>query len=126
MMHKTKLFTGFGSGGAMKILILAYAAEPGAGSEPGVGWAWIRAASDLGEVTAVVNASHAASLRTIIAEQQLSVRVVDLSSGPLERISSFAGKRQYLHYFGWLVSCASYLIRHRERYDVAQHVTYAA
>jgi hypothetical protein len=42
----------------MKILISAYACEPGKGSEPGAGWNWIMEAARHNEVWAITRANN--------------------------------------------------------------------
>jgi len=42
----------------MRILAIAYACEPGKGSEPGVGWVWSRMLARLGETWVVTRANN--------------------------------------------------------------------
>ena len=42
----------------MKILVSAYACEPGKGSEPGAGWLWARAAARRHEVWVLTRANN--------------------------------------------------------------------
>ena len=44
----------------MRILVLAYACEPGTGSEPGTGWMWSRMLARFGDTTVVTRSNNRA------------------------------------------------------------------
>src|SRR3990172_3023510 len=50
----------------MRILAIAYACEPGKGSEPGVGWIWSRMLARLGETWVVTRANNRAAIEAIL------------------------------------------------------------
>jgi glycosyltransferase involved in cell wall biosynthesis len=113
----------------MKVLISAYACEPGSGSEPGAGWAWARAAAVAGHdvwlVTRVNN--REAIQRALNAEPALSVTPVyfDLPRRWMWWKRGSRGARAY--YVLWQHALRKRLnTLHREvGFDVTHHLTFA-
>ena len=57
----------------MRVLISAYACEPGKGSEPGVGWHWITEFARLGhEVDVITRSNNRASIEKALADDQIA------------------------------------------------------
>ncbi len=112
-----------------RILLSAYACEPGRGSEPAVGWSWATELARLGhEVTAL---TRAANRRTIEAHvdrlpRNLSFVYYDLPNW-MQRLRRFpGGKRLYYVLWQWF---AARMVRQRlssSAFDVVQHVTYVS
>lgn len=50
----------------MKVLAFAYACEPGKGSEPGAGWAWVRMIAQHAEVTVITRANNQQAIEAAI------------------------------------------------------------
>lgn len=112
-----------------RILLSAYACEPGRGSEPGVGWNWATELSRQGhEVTVVTRAANREAIARATNRQSVDVSFLyyDL---PLwvQRLRSLpGGKRAYYMLWQWF---AARMIRQRFRrlpFDVVQHVTYVS
>jgi glycosyltransferase involved in cell wall biosynthesis len=113
----------------MRILLSAYAAEPAAGSEPGVGWSWALAAARAGhEVTLLTRANNRDSIDDVLRnESSVTLRplYLDLSDRALELKRRFSATRSY--YAMWQ-SAARRLVEqvHTESpFDVAHHLTFA-
>jgi glycosyltransferase involved in cell wall biosynthesis len=51
----------------LKVLVSAYACEPGLGSEPEVGWRWALSLSEFHEVTVLTRANNAGHIETVLA-----------------------------------------------------------
>ena len=54
-----------------RVLLSAYACEPVKGSEPGVGWNWVRQLSQFAEVWVLTRANNRNSIEAAIAEHPL-------------------------------------------------------
>jgi glycosyltransferase involved in cell wall biosynthesis len=52
----------------MRILVLAYACEPGTGSEPGTGWMWSRMLARFGDTTVVTRCNNQSAITSALAE----------------------------------------------------------
>ena len=48
--------------GALRLLVFAYACEPGRGSEPGAGWGLVHAASSFANCTILIGPEHTAAI----------------------------------------------------------------
>lgn len=54
----------------MRVVVSAYACEPGRGSEPGVGWAWVELISEFAQVTVLTRANNRAAIEAAAAEHE--------------------------------------------------------
>lgn len=70
-----------------RVLISAYACEPGRGSEPGTGWAWAMAAAERHDVWLVTSNRHATEIEAELARSRpeglQEVRYLEDEVGPL-------------------------------------------
>lgn len=115
----------------MKVLISAYACGPDEGSEPGAGWAFVRAAAEKHEVWVVTRRRFEESIERRraadpVLRERLHVTYHDLADPLLK-----AKKRPrdvYWYYALWQRDLGKIALRlHREvGFDVAHHVTFAA
>ena len=64
----------------MKILISAYACEPGKGSEPGAGWEWVRAAAAEHELWVLTRANNRDAIEASELVGRVTFVFVDLPS----------------------------------------------
>ncbi len=113
----------------MKILLSAYACEPGRGSEPGVGWNMAKALARRHEVWVLTSATHRAAIETELREHpDANLHVVYLD--PLGQALDWSRKTTrwlvYPHYYLWQVRAyfVARSLHRRERFDVSHHVTY--
>ncbi len=113
----------------MRILLSAYACEPGRGSEPGVGWSWATELARSGHrVWALTRAENRASIEgdTEAKSPHLHFTYYDLPRWVQRMRKCPAGK--LLYYMLWQWGAA----RHVRRlfpslpFDVLHHVTYVS
>lgn len=116
----------------MKVLLSAYACEPGRGSEPGVGWNMAREVANYHRVWVFTSNTHRSAIESELARNPLpTLNFIYLD--PLNWVYdwSYEGKRSqwnvHLHYYLWQI-WAYFIARslHRELgFDFVHHVTYA-
>lgn len=114
----------------MKVLVSAYACEPGKGSEPGAGWRWAGAAAQEHEVWLLTRSNNRSAIDDAIAEDpRLAQRIhpVYLDLPPWIRRWKRGPRGVHLYYALWQQSARRTARRlHGEhRFDVAHHVTFA-
>lgn len=115
----------------MKVLLSAYACEPGRGSEPGVGWNTGMEVAKYHQVWVFTSNTHRPAIEAELARNKLpNLNFIYLD--PLGWIYDWAyeGKRSqwgvYLHYYLWQI-WAYFVARplHRQiGFDLVHHVTY--
>ena len=113
----------------MKILLSAYACEPGKGSEPGVGWHWLLELLKLGHEVHVVtrcnNRSNIeAGLQCVVGADRARFYYVDLPSWAL-----FWKRTQYLinlYYpvWQWLAYRKMKSVHRQQPFDCVHHITF--
>lgn len=107
----------------------AYACEPGAGSEPGVGWTWTRAAALAGHnVWLLTRRNNRPAIDAALdAEPELNITPVyfDLPQCIVRWKRSLKAARSY--YFAWQLAARKQItqLHAKERFDVAHHLTFA-
>ena len=111
----------------MKVLLSAYACEPGKGSEPGVGWNWVRQIARLAEVWVITRSNNREAIEKALAEDPLpNVHWVYFD---LPRWARFWKKGQrgvHLYYYLWQIGIY-FLARRLHRqvgFDLIHHVTF--
>lgn len=115
----------------MKVLLSAYACDPGRGSEPGAGWAWASAAARSHEVWVLTHGTNEGPVSGALAQDpELAARLhpVYLRAPRWARPLRRRGPSRFLYYLVWqLVSCprAARRLHQEVGFDVAHHVTYA-
>lgn len=121
-------------GGRPRILVLAYACDPYAGSEAGAGWAMVRTAAELGEVTALISDQHLEAVERWLSAhpEDDDVRFVPVRTseqhslvGRMIRIDRRAG---FVAYARWLPSARLVAQRlHADSpFDVSLHGGYGS
>lgn len=110
----------------LRILVSAYACEPGRGSEPGVGWTWVEILSEFAEVTVITRANNREAIesageawtqRVHWVYHELPPMLVRLKRGP---------KGVHLYYALWqwaALPVARRLILERD-YDFVHQLTF--
>ena len=113
----------------MRILLSAYACEPGRGSEPGVGWGWVTELANMGHRLCVVTRSDnrvAVERDPLAHAENVAFLYYDLPPSLLRCRNLPLGKRLYYVLWQWGA------IRHvRETFptlpfDAVHHVTYVS
>jgi glycosyltransferase involved in cell wall biosynthesis len=111
----------------MKVLLSAYACEPGKGSEPGVGWNWVRQIARFAEVWVITRANNREGIERALGEEPLTN--VNLVYFDLPRWARFWKKGQrgvHFYYYLWQVGIY-FLARRLYRqvgFDLIHHVTF--
>jgi glycosyltransferase involved in cell wall biosynthesis len=113
----------------VRILALAYACEPGHGSEPGAGWAWARMLAGLGDTWVVTRANNRASIEAglpgLPERDRLHFVYVDLP----ERARRWKKGRRgiHLYYLLWQLAAlrAARRLQAEQPFDLVWHLTLA-
>lgn len=116
----------------LRILVSAYGLDPNRGSEPGVGWNWVRTLAELGhEVTALIYpgdwkgyAEEAAEL-----EKHYGIRFLPHDPGPfLNRAFYYSDWRKQVHFVLWQLGALLKVRAFSRKYkvDYIHHVTIGA
>jgi glycosyltransferase involved in cell wall biosynthesis len=112
-----------------RILIFAYACEPGRGSEPGAGWAWSRMLAAWGDVTVITRANNRDPIEAALTDcperEQIRFEYIDLP----ERYRRWKRGRRgiRLYYALWQAAAVRKgrsLARERP-FDIVWHLTLA-
>jgi glycosyltransferase involved in cell wall biosynthesis len=110
-----------------RVLLSAYACEPGQGSEPGIGWNWTRQISGFAAVWVITRESNRAAIERFIEREPLPD--VHFSYFDLPRWARFwktRGRGFQLYYYLWQIGIARKVRKlHRQfDFDVAHHITF--
>lgn len=114
----------------MRILMSAYACEPGKGSEPEGGYQTLLAAADRHEVWVITRQNNIAPLEDALADHAHRDRVhlVGIDLGPaLRRFKRWGriGLQVYYHLWQGLAARQAAVLAAGIRFDVVHHVTFA-
>jgi glycosyltransferase involved in cell wall biosynthesis len=109
----------------MRILLSAYACQPNAGSEPGVGWNW-----------ATHLAARGIEVHVLVAKRNEEPIKAGLRANPVANLHfsyvpvpyEWAKKSEALHYVGWQMTALQEAkkLACRFQFQLAHHVTYAS
>ena len=111
----------------LRILVSAYACEPGKGSEPGVGWNWIKQIARFADSWVITRANNRMVIENEI--QNNPIHGLHFVYVDLPRWAMFWKKGQrgvHLYYYLWQLKTyfiAKMLIRNN-RFDIAHHLTF--
>jgi glycosyltransferase involved in cell wall biosynthesis len=112
----------------LKILISAYACEPGKGSEPEVGWQWATRMAGAHDVTVVTRSNNRPAIEAALGSSP--VRGLEFSyveaSLLLLRLKKFLGVRPY--YLRWQALARQRIdeLGRKQKFDLLHHVTFAS
>ncbi|MEE8533635.1 MAG: glycosyltransferase, partial [Alphaproteobacteria bacterium] len=113
----------------MKVLLSAYACEPGKGSEPGVGWMWARGLARLGhEVWVLTRANNRSPIEAAAPPQADRLHFLYYDLPAWARWWKRGGRGVRLYYLLWQWGAYRYAreIHARERFDRVHHVTFVS
>ncbi|MGH7787071.1 MAG: glycosyltransferase family 4 protein [Candidatus Binatia bacterium] len=111
----------------LRILMSAYACEPGAGSEPGVGWSWITAMAQFHDVWAITRRTNRNAIeRALRAQPQPRVRwiYVDLPRWAAWWERGRRGEHPYYYLWQFAAYAAARRAHRAVGFDVAHHLTF--
>ena len=113
----------------MRVLVFAYACEPGKGSEPGAGWVWSRMLARMGEVWVITRESNRevieAALPSVPEAGALHFEYVDLPPRARSWKRGARGARPY--YLLWQVAAVRRALKLSRviPFDLVWHLTWA-
>jgi len=111
----------------MRILALAYACEPGTGSEPGTGWMWSRMLARLGDTTVITRMNNRSAIEPALAltpeADHLTFEYVDLPQWARFWKRGQRGIR--LYYLLWQLAALrrAQQLQRRHPFNLVWHVT---
>lgn len=109
----------------LKVLMSAYACEPGRGSEPEVGWQWALQMARFHDVTVVTRANNRAILEAALARHSgTRPEFVYYDLPPWVLWLKRRGLPVALYYFLWQVSVRRYLGPRLAEFDLIHHITF--
>ena len=112
----------------LRVLVVAYACEPGRGSEPGAGWGLVQAVRSFAECTVLVAPEHTAGIRRHEANQpDPGLSFVEVAEPRWKRFAKWHRIPRFLAYLAWLRRARRVAseLHHQRAFDVAHHATYA-
>jgi glycosyltransferase involved in cell wall biosynthesis len=111
----------------MKVLLSAYACEPGKGSEPGIGWNWVRQIARFAEVWVITRSNNREAIEKALAEEPLpNVHWVYFDLPRWARLWKKGQRGVHLYYYLWQLGIY-FLVRRLHRqvgFDLVHHVTF--
>jgi glycosyltransferase involved in cell wall biosynthesis len=111
----------------VKILVSAYACEPGKGSEPGVGWNWVTQIARFHEVWVITRANNEACIRQELAENPMpNVHWIfyDLPVWLKFWKKGSRGLRSYYYLWQFGIYLVGRRLMREVKFDVAHHLTF--
>jgi glycosyltransferase involved in cell wall biosynthesis len=115
---------------SFRLLISAYACEPGKGSEPEIGWQWATGLAKHASVTVVTRANNKASIEATLASNRVPTGCrPDFVYYDLPGFFLYLktlGLPMRLYYLLWQIGAARVIARLKDRYDIVQHLTFNA
>lgn len=111
----------------MKILISAYACRPNKGSEPGVGWNWVKQVGRFHEVWVITRSTHCKIIEKTLAKNLMpNVHWIYYDLPGCKSFWKEGGRGVHFYYYLWQVGVYFVCKRlHREvGLDIVHHLTY--
>lgn len=111
----------------MRVLVSAYACEPGRGSEPGIGWNWARQIARFHEAWVITRANNAPVIyRELERHPMPSVHWVFFDLPRAARFWKKGPRGARLYYYLWQASAlaAASRLAGKVGFDLAHHVTF--
>lgn len=111
-----------------RVLVFAYACEPGRGSEPGAGWGLVRAAAEFADCVVLVAPEHTQGITRWQTEHPDStIRFVEVHEPSVAPYSRWHRIPWFLLYLAWLRNAdrVARELHSSAPFDAALHATYA-
>jgi len=112
----------------IKILVSAYACEPGKGSEPGVGWNWVRQIADFAkEVWVITRANNREVIEEALAQNPMpNVHWVYFDLPQWARFWKKGQRGVHLYYYLWQIGIyfLAKKLHKKVGFDLVHHVTF--
>jgi glycosyltransferase involved in cell wall biosynthesis len=113
----------------MKILLSAYACEPGKGSEPGVGWSWALALARRGwEVHVLTRSNNREAINQEAGQISPNLRFHYFDLPKWARFWKYWPGGIYLYYLLWQIGASQIAMKLHacERFELVQHLTFVS
>ena len=111
----------------LRILVFAYACEPGRGSEPEAGWLWVRMLARLGDVVVVTRSNNRTAIETMLPliPERATLRFTYVDLPAWARFWKRGHRGVRLYYMLWQIAAlrAARQTHKEETFDFAWHVT---
>jgi len=111
----------------VRVLVSAYACEPGKGSEPGVGWNWVCQIAKFHDVWVITRANNIQPIKAELARKPMpNVRWIFFDLPPWARFWKNKRRGIHLYYYLWQIG-AYWRARRLHRnigFDLVHHVTF--
>ncbi len=113
-----------------RLLIIAYACEPGRGSEWGISWAVVSECSKTQEVWVIAHDDNRAGMESYLAKNP-PAHPIHVTYVKLPKIAAWMRKSAYallnVHYYFWQLAAGRAAKRLHEtvKFDVVQHISYS-
>jgi len=110
-----------------RVLLSAYACEPGKGSEPGIGWNWMREISRFADVRVITRESNRAAIEQSPERAALpNVHFYYFDLPRWARLWKKGSRGLQLYYYLWQIGIYRQVIKlhHQFKFDVVHHVTF--
>jgi len=110
----------------LKVLISAYACEAEKGSEPGVGWNWVRQIARFHDVWVITRTSNRKSIETEMTEMPSNIHWVYYDFPGWFRFWKKGQRGVHLYYYLWQIAVYFMAKRMHEEnnYDIVHHITF--
>jgi glycosyltransferase involved in cell wall biosynthesis len=112
-----------------KVLVSAFACEPGRGSEPGIGWNWATQAARFNEVWVLTHTSHRRQIEAHMEQSPIdNLHFEYVKSSARTDASGLAGLLLRFQYILWQAAAlrAAKRLHAEVQFDIAHHVTYGS
>lgn len=113
----------------MRILLSAYACEPGKGSEPGVGWNWALALCRQGhQVHVITRCNNGPAIERAMQGESLPIRFAYYDLGRFARVWKHWPGGIYLYYLLWQIGAyrLARKLHQFKPFDCVHHITFVA
>ena len=110
----------------MRVLVSAYACEPGKGSEPAVGWMWVHQIARFHEVWVITRANNREPIERALAEEPLpNVHWVYFDLPYWARFWKKKQRGAHVYYYLWQIAIyfVARTLQRKISFDVVHHVT---
>jgi len=112
-------------GRRLKVLISAYACEPGKGSEPEVGWQWVTRLCELHDVTVITRSNNAGPIEAALASATgPKPHFIFHDLPPWVTWLKHHGLGTWMYYVLWQASLRWRLRRKLREFDLIHHLTF--
>lgn len=111
----------------MKILLSAYACEPGKGSEPAVGWNWLLSLAEMGHnVSVITRENNLPAIEAYLAKSKLKITTIGYDLPAWCRALKHWPGGLYIYYLLWQFGAYRHVrrIHMRNAFDLVHHITF--